>query len=354
MIDQVLSHTSDRARLVQGEPREPRQPQGRLVRLGRRASRTARRPTTGCRSSAASPGNGNRAAASTTCTTSSSSQPDLNFHNPAVRGATLDNVEFWLDTRRRRPAPGCDQLLLPRRAAARQPAQAGGTAHRPRLQRRQSVRVPVPLATTTRSRRTWRSSRTLRALLDRYPAAAALGEISSEDSLATMAEYTSNDRRLHMGYSFELLTDDFSTAHIREHRRERWKRRCQDGWPCWAISNHDVAARRVALGRRHEADAIARQAVQALVCSLRGSVCLYQGEELGLTEAERAVRGRCRIPTASRSGRTSRAATAAARRCRGTTDEQAGFTHGQPWLPIPPEHHALVSRTCRKRRRTPC
>ena len=35
---------------------------------------------------------------------------------------------------------------------------------------------------------------------------------------------------------------------------------------------------------------------------------------------------RCRIPTASRSGRTSRAATAAARRCRGTSDAQAGFS----------------------------
>ena len=29
-----------------------------------------------------------------------------------------------------------------------------------------------------------------------------------------MAEYV-NDQRLHMGYSFELLTDDFSAAYIR-------------------------------------------------------------------------------------------------------------------------------------------
>ena len=43
---------------------------------------------------------------------------------------------------------------------------------------------------------------------------AALGEISSEDSLVTMAEYT-RGRRLHIGYSFELLNEDFSARRIR-------------------------------------------------------------------------------------------------------------------------------------------
>ena len=61
------------ASLVQGEPRQPQQPEGRLVRLGRSRSPTARRPTTGCRSSAARPGSGTPAACSTTSTISWSS-----------------------------------------------------------------------------------------------------------------------------------------------------------------------------------------------------------------------------------------------------------------------------------------
>ena len=56
LIDQVWSHTLERAPLVPREPREPRQPEGGLVCLGRSAARTARRPTTGCRCSAARPG----------------------------------------------------------------------------------------------------------------------------------------------------------------------------------------------------------------------------------------------------------------------------------------------------------
>ena len=84
--------------------------------------------------------------------------------------------------------------------------------------------------------------------------------------------------------------------------------------------------------------------LNAMVCSLRGSVCIYQGEELGLPEAGlpyEALRdpygiafwpnfkGRdgCRTPMP----------------WRDTPD--GGFTTGTPWLPVPPEHLPLaVSR----------
>jgi alpha-glucosidase len=84
--------------------------------------------------------------------------------------------------------------------------------------------------------------------------------------------------------------------------------------------------------------------LSAMVCSLRGSVCIYQGEELGLPEAGlpfEALRdpygiafwpnfkGRdgCRTPMP----------------WRDTPD--GGFTTGTPWLPVPAEHLPLaVSR----------
>ena len=117
IIDQVLSATPRTSTPGSSESRQSRDNrQGRLVRLGRPASPTARRRTTGCRSSAARPGNGNRAAASTTCTTSWSSQPDLNFHNPDVAGRAARRRRLLARARRRRLPPRCDQLLLPRSA----------------------------------------------------------------------------------------------------------------------------------------------------------------------------------------------------------------------------------------------
>jgi len=138
-----------------------------------------------------------------------------------------------------------------------------------------------------------------------------------------------------MGYSFELLTDDKSAAYIRM-TVETLEARMPHGWPCWAISNHDVVRAVTRWGNGGADDALAKQLV-ALVCSLRGSVCLYQGEELGLTEADVPFealqdpygiafwpnfKGRdgCRTPMPWRD------------------DPTAGFTDGTPWLPVAAEH----------------
>ena len=261
------------------------------------------------------------------------SQPDLNFHNPEVRAATLDNVKFWLDR-------GVDGLRLDAINFCFHDAQLRDNPPKPpELRTGRGFSADNPYAFQYH----WYNNtqlenlallEELRALLDRYPDAATLGEISSEDSLATMAEYV-GDRRLHMGYSFELLTDDFSAAYIRG-TVESLEAKMADGWPCWAISNHDVRRAVTRWGGASASDDLARQLV-ALVCSLRGSVCLYQGEELGLGEAEvpfeslrdpygiafwPSFQGRdgCRTPMPWNG------------------DDHAGFSAGASWLPIPGEH----------------
>ncbi|HEY9112643.1 MAG TPA: alpha-glucosidase family protein [Rhodanobacteraceae bacterium] len=267
-------------------------------------------------------------------------QPDLNFHNPDVRAAVLDAVRFWLDR-------GVDGLRLDAiNFCFHDPALRNNP---PKPAGERTGRGFSPDNPYAHQYHFYNNTRPenlafleqLRALLDRYPGVAALGEISSEDSLATIAEYTSG-RRLHMGYSFELLTDDFSAAWIRD-TVERLDAKMQEGWPCWAISNHDVERVLSRWGGGQPAAPLARL-LTAMLCSLRGAVCVYQGEELGLTEAEvpyEALRdpfgiafwpqfkGRdgCRTPMPW------------------TADAHGGFTSGAPWLPVPEEHLALaVSR----------
>jgi alpha-glucosidase len=174
----------------------------------------------------------------------------------------------------------------------------------------------------------------LRALLDRYPDVAALGEVSAEDSLATMAEYTKG-RRLHMGYSFELLTDDFSARHIRD-TVEKLEAIVHDGWPCWAISNHDVKRVASRWGGNNPPEALPTL-LTALVCSLRGSVCIYQGEELGLTEAELPYEA---IQDPVRQGLLAHFKGRDGCRTPMPWDESdhAGFSAAKPWLPIPEAH----------------
>lgn len=264
-------------------------------------------------------------------------QPDLNYHNPDVRAAMLDEVRFWLER-------GVDGLRLDAINFCFHDRQLRDNPPKPANQRvGRGFSADNPYAYQYHLYNNTQPENLaflgeLRTLLDRYPGVAALGEISSEDSLATIAEYTSG-HRLHMGYSFELLTDDFSAGYIRE-TVARLDAKMREGWPCWAISNHDVER---VLSRWGDGRASVPRAnlLTAMLCSLRGPVCIYQGEELGLTEAEipfEALRdpygiafwpqfkGRdgCRTPLPW------------------SAEPRGGFTSGVPWLPVPKEHLALA------------
>ena len=58
-----------------------------------------------------------------------------------------------------------------------------------------------------------------------------------------------------------------------------------EGWPSWAFSNHDAPRVVSRWDDGSDSDDRARLLL-ALLMSLRGNVFLYQGEELGLTQAE--------------------------------------------------------------------
>ena len=264
------------------------------------------------------------------------SQPDVNFHCPQVRQAVLDNVEFWLKK-------GVDGFRLDAITFCYHDEQLRDNPAKPKDKRQgRGFSEDNPYAyqyhyyNNTRPQ-TVGFIEELRALINRYPGAVTLGEVSSEDSLATMAEYTQGDDRLHMAYSFELLTDDFSAAYIRQ-TVEELEASIGDGWPCWAIGNHDV--KRVA--SRWGKDSVNPTMVKmlnAMLFSLRGSVCSYQGEELGLTEAPiefsqlqdpfgiafwPMFKGRdgCRTPMPWVK-----------------EAPNAGFSDATPWLPIDPLHN---------------
>ncbi|GEK10336.1 alpha-glucosidase [Pseudoalteromonas peptidolytica] len=263
-------------------------------------------------------------------------QPDLNFHNPDVRKAVLDNVEFWLKK-------GVDGFRLDAINFCFHDQQLRDNPAKPvALRQGRGFSEDNPYAFQYHYYNNTQPENLafmeeIRALLDRYPGTVSLGEISSEDSLQTMAEYTADDNKLHMGYSFELLTRDYSAKYIRD-TVSRLESVMTEGWPCWAFANHDVE--RVA-SRWSTNSVVNNEQVKmltALLGSLRGSVCMYQGEELGLGEAAVAFeelqdpygitfwpnfKGRdgCRTPMPWTKAKP-----------------HAGFSEAKPWLPVSNEH----------------
>ncbi len=273
------------------------------------------------------------------------SQPDLNFHCPAVQEAVVSDLRFWLD----RGVDGFrldaanyyfhDQALRDN-PPAREPGESEQPAVNPyALQKHlydKSRPEVIPLL------------RRLRAVCDGYPDVMTLGEIGDgARSLELMASYSAGGDTLDTCYATDFLRGPFDPGYFRR-TLERFEAGAGDGWPCWAFSNHD-AVRHVSRWTSDGRDPVAVATFAAgLLLTLRGTVCLYQGEELGLPEAELDFdalvdpygiafwpdyKGRdgCRTPMAW-------AADAA-----GGAGWSGGFTGGRPWLPLPAAHRPLAA-----------
>ena len=267
-------------------------------------------------------------------------QPDLNLHNADVQDALLDVVRFWLE----RGVDGFrldtinfyfhDRLL--RDNPALRPDQRNTTIA-PEVNpynwqdHLYDKNQPENLAFLRRFRR----------VMDEF-GAVAVGEVGdAQRGLEIQAAYTSGGDKVQFCYSFDLLSSHRPTAEYIGEVLARHEAGIGDGWACWAFSNHDV----VRHPSRWALSPQGARCMAAVLLSLRGSVCLYQGEELGLTEAE-VPRELLQDPYGIRfwprfKGRDG---------CRTplpwvSDNAHGGFTQGQPWLPVAGEHLAVSVAT---------
>ncbi|GLS27287.1 alpha-amylase family glycosyl hydrolase [Marinibactrum halimedae] len=263
-----------------------------------------------------------------------SCQPDLNFHCEAVQTQILKEVEFWLKR-------GVDGFRLDAINFCFHDKQLRSNPPKPLNERKgRGFSNDNPYASQYHYFDNTQPEallflEKLRTLLDSYDAITTLGEINSEDSLASMAEYTEGNKRLHMGYSFELLADEFSPSYLK-NTVSQLEEKLTDGWPCWAMNNHDVERAVTRWGNNENSSNFAKM-LFGILATLRGSFCIYQGEELGLNEAmipfellqdpfgiefwpEFKGRDGCRTPMPW------------------NKEKYSGFSTTSPWLPISEQH----------------
>ena len=266
------------------------------------------------------------------------SQPDLNYHHPDVQRQMLEEMRFWLER-------GVDGFRLDAICYLFHDSRLRDNPAKPAGERvGQGFQLTNPYAFQRHIYDMGRPENLdflgrIRGLMDEYPQRCTLGEISCEEPLAAIAEYTAAGR-LNLGYSFALLADDFSTLGIRA-AVEELEAKGGGGGGCWSIGNHDVA-RVLSRWGGAGADPALATVFSGMLFSLRGAVCAYQGEELGLEEAvvplERiqdpygkafwplfAGRDGCRTPMPWRA-----------------EAPHAGFSEGEPWLPIAAGHRACA------------
>ncbi len=267
------------------------------------------------------------------------SQPQLNWHHPDVRDAMLAEAEFWLER-------GIDGFRVDAIDFALHDPELRDNPVRPRSGADVGGMVAgMPFARQIHIHQknhpdlSKKVLRPLHALAQRYNAF-LLGEMSGDRSAERLAAYTDGGG-LDVAYTFELLKSNPDPASISDVVKEV-EHHVGGGWACYSMSNHDITRAVSRFGPHHEAAAW-QPLITAILCSLRGTICLYQGEELGLTEADLAFedlrdpygisffpafKGRdgCRTPIPW-----------------GGSGPTAGFTSGKPWLPVPVDHlvHAV-------------
>src|SRR4051794_21602615 len=237
-------------------------------------------------------------------------QPDLNWDNPEVEAAMHDVLRFWLDR-------GTDGLRLD--AISR-------IAKDPLLRDQKGA---------TRARNEdWETIherlRGIRRVVDEYDDRMLVGEVALHDLHRTVS-YLRHGDQLHLAHNFLFAEQEWDAEGFRTSIDDFEAIADPESWPAWFISNHDKsrATTRFGLG--------AARAIGVMLYALRGTPFVYQGEELCLPDAEipadRVVDvdgrdpQRAPIPWEPPS----------------EAGPGAGFTTGEPWLPLIAEAEELCA-----------
>ena len=273
-------------------------------------------------------------------------QPDLNWDNPEVEEAMHRVLRFWLE----RGVDGFRMDVIHK------------IAKDPEL--RDNPAEPADAA-RPRHDEDWPTIadrlRRIRDVVDSYEDRMLVGEVHIHE-LGRLVEYVNTGDQLHMVHNFSFMYLRWEADALRASVDHFEELSTDHAWPAWFLSNHDHSRVVSRYGGGELGRARARVAAM-LLYTLRGTPFIYQGEELGLPDAEIPAEAivdvdgrdpeRAPIPwePPSRAG------------------PGAGFSTHEPWLPTVAEAErlcvrrqlddlgsmlSLVRQLAWRRRRDPC
>lgn len=212
-------------------------------------------------------------------------QPDLNWNHPDVRKEHEDILRFWFDR-------GVAGVRIDSAAMIIKDPELGpltidpAPGEHPHIDRDEIHDVY----------RGWR------AVADEYdPPRVLVGEVWLEDT-ARFARYLRQDE-MHTAFNFDFMTRPWNAAAMRESIERTLSEHQPIGAPAtWVLSNHDITRPVTRYGREDTSFAFDRKrfgtptdleqgtrrarAAALLTAALPGCLYIYQGDELGLPEAE--------------------------------------------------------------------
>ncbi len=250
-------------------------------------------------------------------------QPDLNWRNPAVRAAMYNALRFWLDK-------GVDGFRVDvmwliikddeYRDNPPNPQYALGQSSGNKFLTLYNAHRPEVHAVVAE----------MRATLDAYPGRVLIGEIYLPVK-DMMTYYGQNLMGANLPFNFLLLQSAWTPQAVAQIISEYMSSLPLGAWPNWVLGNHDNARIATRVGA-------AQVPIAAmLLLTLPGTLTLYYGEEIGMTNVS-IPPNQVRDPAEIRQPGIGMGRDPERTPMPWDGSSLAGFTSGQPWLPLGPDH----------------
>lgn len=249
-------------------------------------------------------------------------QPDLNWRNPAVQKAMFDVTRFWyqhgvagfrmdaVDTLFEDPALRDNPLLASKNEFGDREMV---NKYNDKLEENHGI------------------LRQLRTIADQNNAV-LIGETWT-DSIGELKEYYgAKDDEIQLPMDFMFTTVNVLSAP--KFREQIALQESAKEWPVYVISNHDMQRSYNRYGNGRDNDRIAK-VMAGMYLTLRGTPIMYYGEELGMENNDPVRKEDVKDPLGQSGWPANKGRDGERTPMQWSDKENAGFTKGVPWLPLP-------------------
>ena len=244
-------------------------------------------------------------------------QPDLNWRNPEVEQAMMDVLRFWMDR-------GVDGFRVDVIWKMVKDEQFRDNPLNPDYDPNRLFSLKFEQIHNENQPEVHDIIRKMRETVDEYDRRVLIGEIYL-DFPELVSYYGPQLDECHLPFNFSLILNEWKASTVADLITRYEAELPPGGWPNWVLGNHDQPRLATRIGERHT------RLAAMLLLTLRGTPTIYYGEEIGMQNvpipkdlqvdpAGEVIPGMNRDPE-----RTP---------MQWEVGPGAGFTTGEPWLPI--------------------
>jgi alpha-glucosidase len=253
-------------------------------------------------------------------------QPDLNWRNPEVHAAMFDVLRFWL----RRGVAGfrLDAIsrLFEDPELRDDPVLPGTNAYGdPNIQHKYTDNLPE----------VHNILRDFRKVVSEFPGDPVLISEADEPNITELTElYGAHNDEIQLPMDFQVADVNHLSAPLFRKLIQEVENNSAAGQPYIFFSNHDQLRQWDRYGDGVHNDEIARL-MAALLLTMRATPQLYYGEEIGMRTTPPARKEDVRDPIGKLGWPLEKGRDGERTPMQWDTSANAGFTTGNPWLPVP-------------------